>query len=567
MRIELAQKRVKDFERKYKEVALRLAYHAALPVALNADLLHLLRINFFLDPPDCLSYTAEFELLLSPLCTEIDEGLYEIEPEIRDILLQGLYSIDNGQRLKEVATLLWQYIERDSIWKDREELQRAQQLTVLNFLDPSMAAVWLAELDSEIGANNFLSRDWYVAMRQEIDFQLISKIRQLVEDKLSDDDLSKLCQDDFPKVYEQFATEQNKSQRVQLLIEYAQRHSGIKNLLNEIELFILNIDEENINLLNKSSYKYAYYISYQSGGGLAEENLIYQVAQKLKSDLEKELSLYFEVNERGVYLDRIKLNGENIFDIQVLRQSMRMICILTPNYFSENYSICAKEYRAMEIRETALAKLFPELLSQELKLIVPMILRTKAAIPKAFQQRECIDITGFSIENGKLINPNSYQNICRHLAEGAYELSEIFKQHKFAYKYDIFISYSSKDLAWVNNILLAKLESQELKVCIDFRDFIPGMSIIENIKRSFLSSKKTLLVMSPNYLDSSWTEIDILLQPLSSDEGQLKIILLMYQKCRLPLPLASVTYLDFTDLEDENGVWDRLINTIKYSAS
>ena len=165
----LAEKRVNDFERKYGEVALQLAYHAALPVALNADLLHLLRINFFLDPPTALPYTAEFELLLSPLCREIDEGLYEIEPEIRDILLQGLCSIDNGQQIKDVATLLWQYIDRDAVWIDRVELERAQQLTVLNFLDPAKAGDYLAEGDAEIEAGQIAERDWYVAMRQEID--------------------------------------------------------------------------------------------------------------------------------------------------------------------------------------------------------------------------------------------------------------------------------------------------------------------------------------------------------------------------------------------------------------
>lgn len=183
MSVVLAEKRINDFERKYGEVALQLAYHAALPVALNADLLHLLRINFFLDPPKSLLYTAEFELLLSPLCREIDEGLYEIEPEIRDILLQGLYSIDRGQRVKDVATLLWQYIDRDAVWIDRVELERAQQLTVLNFLDPVGAKDYLAEGEAEIDDGKIAARDWYVAMRQEIDrySQPIEKVSEEID--------------------------------------------------------------------------------------------------------------------------------------------------------------------------------------------------------------------------------------------------------------------------------------------------------------------------------------------------------------------------------------------------
>jgi formylglycine-generating enzyme required for sulfatase activity len=171
MLIELAKKRVKDFEENHGEVALQLAFHAALPVAFNADLLHLLRINFFLDPPKVLSYTAEFELLLSPLCEEIGEGLYEIKPEIRKILLKKLYLLDQGIRLKEVASLLWQYLDRYSPWNDRVELERAQQLTALNFLDPIKAQSWLTMVEAKIGDGQAVERDWYIAMREEIDRQ------------------------------------------------------------------------------------------------------------------------------------------------------------------------------------------------------------------------------------------------------------------------------------------------------------------------------------------------------------------------------------------------------------
>jgi formylglycine-generating enzyme required for sulfatase activity len=171
MLIELAQKRVKDFEKNHGEVALQLAFHAALPVAFSADLLHLLRINFFLDPPKVLSYTAEFELLLSPLCEEIGEGLYEIKPEIRKILLKKLYLLDQGIRLKEVASLLWQYLDRYSPWNDRVELERAQQLTALNFLDPIKAQSWLTMVEAKIADGQAVERDWYIAMREEIDRQ------------------------------------------------------------------------------------------------------------------------------------------------------------------------------------------------------------------------------------------------------------------------------------------------------------------------------------------------------------------------------------------------------------
>ena len=42
------------------------------------------------------------------------------------------------------------------------------------------------------------------------------------------------------------------------------------------------------------------------------------------------------------------------------------------------------------------------------------------------------------------------------------------------YRYDVFISYSHADQAWVCGELLPRLEEAGLKVCIDQRDFRPA---------------------------------------------------------------------------------------------
>ena len=167
----LVQRRLNDFKRRcgeYGDAALKLAYHAALPVALNPELLHFLRINFFLDPPPPLPYTVEFEFFTSGLSREIDAELYEIEPEIRDVLLQGLSREYGLERIREVATLLWQYVEHHSPWADRVELERSQQLTALNFLDPVKAKQWLDTAQTNGSQSVGAEREWFIAMRQEI---------------------------------------------------------------------------------------------------------------------------------------------------------------------------------------------------------------------------------------------------------------------------------------------------------------------------------------------------------------------------------------------------------------
>ena len=128
------------------------------------------------------------------------------------------------------------------------------------------------------------------------------------------------------------------------------------------------------------------------------------------------------------------------------------------------------------------------------------------------------------------------------------------------YQYDVFISYSSKDRPWVKE-LLRKLEEQKIKVCIDYRDFIPGMPSIKNIEQAVINSHKTLLILTSNYLESGWTEFEnILLQTLDPANQKLRLLPLLKQKCELPLRLRALTYLNFANPEDEAFEWQRFVN-------
>jgi hypothetical protein len=162
-----AARRLEVVARQRGEGLLALASHAALPVVLSPDLVHLLRINYFLDPPLAVPYTAEAQLLLSPLCTEAGDDLYVMDPGVRDLLLQRLVREHGGSRLRDVARLLWEYGQRGTPWLERPGLAEAQQLTALNFIDPQRARSWLQRAEAGEGAGAIAER-WFVAMRQDL---------------------------------------------------------------------------------------------------------------------------------------------------------------------------------------------------------------------------------------------------------------------------------------------------------------------------------------------------------------------------------------------------------------
>ena len=76
------------------------------------------------------------------------------------------------------------------------------------------------------------------------------------------------------------------------------------------------------------------------------------------------------------------------------------------------------------------------------------------------------------------------------------------------FTYDVFISHAQADRAWVRGELLARLEASGLRVCIDYRDFRPGAPGVKEMERAVVNSRKTLLVLTPDYVASAWTDFE-----------------------------------------------------------
>ncbi len=102
---------VEAFGRRFGGDHLALAMHAAIPLGLTPELVHLIRVNFTPSTPA----QAEADLLLSPLCRDDGAGQYQMPPGVRELLQAELIADPEFGpiSLEKVARFLLGYIDRE----------------------------------------------------------------------------------------------------------------------------------------------------------------------------------------------------------------------------------------------------------------------------------------------------------------------------------------------------------------------------------------------------------------------------------------------------------------------
>ena len=100
--------------------------------------------------------------------------------------------------------------------------------------------------------------------------------------------------------------------------------------------------------------------------------------------------------------------------------------------------------------------------------------------------------------------------------------------------YDAFVSYNSKDESFVLRDLMPKLEKQSpfYKLCLHFRDFALGAAIAENIIEAIDTSKRTIMLVSKDFLQSDWCQYEFQMahHQVLSEGGRNRLILVMMEQ-------------------------------------
>ncbi|XP_070563661.1 uncharacterized protein [Ptychodera flava] len=144
--------------------------------------------------------------------------------------------------------------------------------------------------------------------------------------------------------------------------------------------------------------------------------------------------------------------------------------------------------------------------------------------------------------------------------------------------YDAFVSYcsgqgedDSADEDFVRKVLIPELEKDDQYIiCEHHRNFIPGTDIMTNIINAVVASRRTILVLSPSFVESEWCRFEFLKAQEEMMKKKTKLIPIMFKDisrvedmdANLKSLLSEISYIAWPR-EDENK--DKFWDNMKYA--
>ena len=127
--------------------------------------------------------------------------------------------------------------------------------------------------------------------------------------------------------------------------------------------------------------------------------------------------------------------------------------------------------------------------------------------------------------------------------------------------YHVFFSHSREDREWVLQVVL-RLESPQygFKCCFADRDFDLGVPVFQNITKCIHASRRTVIVMSPEFVESPWCSYETrIIVELDLDARQRLLIPVMLRQCRVPDFIGRLSYMEV----DNQHFWSKFVDALK----
>lgn len=179
LRTNSAFQRIVTFTHRFGDQHIALAMHTALPIGLNREIVHQIRSKFVDSAPEI----AVEDLLHSHLCRYIGGNLYEMYPDVRDLLLDEIKSEQEfgPLRVVQVSEFLLKYAEQaleKTKYSEMRDFLKAQRWSSLAYARPKDAAQSLAfALRDGLKSANLDETIWITRLIQALSTPLIAEER------------------------------------------------------------------------------------------------------------------------------------------------------------------------------------------------------------------------------------------------------------------------------------------------------------------------------------------------------------------------------------------------------
>ncbi len=127
---------------------------------------------------------------------------------------------------------------------------------------------------------------------------------------------------------------------------------------------------------------------------------------------------------------------------------------------------------------------------------------------------------------------------------------------------DFFISYNKADRPWAE-WMAWQLEAEGYTTVLQAWDFLPGSHFVLKMQEAASAARRTIAVLSPNYLDALYTQPEWAAAFVKDPTGQKGTLLpVRVRECTLTGILAPIVYIDLLSL-DEGAARETLLAGIR----
>jgi TIR domain len=130
------------------------------------------------------------------------------------------------------------------------------------------------------------------------------------------------------------------------------------------------------------------------------------------------------------------------------------------------------------------------------------------------------------------------------------------------YGYSVYLSYTPEDAGWVEKQLIPILDQNRI-THIEEKSFTPGRPKLLEREKAAKWSRRTLLLLSPDYLENMWRQFEsCLVISYGLEIGQFRAIPVILRPCdRLPPRYETLVTCDFTT-DDQEAAYKRLLDAL-----